>query len=125
MHHHLSPLNYVRNLVDEQRIESYSTSQSELLIQGWNSELVVTTFIQFFDTVFGRFTSQLRRLHNLIGSIVILDEVQSIPFEYWDAVRNALLFLSHNFKCTIIFMTATQPLIFSEDEIQELVPPDY
>lgn len=122
MHHHLSPLNYVRNIVDEQRSESYSTSQSELLIQGWNSELVVTTFIQFFNTVFGRFASQLRRLHNLVGSIVILDEVQSIPYEYWDAVRSALLFLSENFKCNIIFMTATQPLIFAEGEIQELVP---
>jgi CRISPR-associated endonuclease/helicase Cas3 len=62
-----------------------------------NAEIVVTTFIQFFDTIFGRYPSQLRRLHNLVGSIVILDEAQSIPFEYWDATRNALLFLAEKF----------------------------
>ena len=122
MHHHLSPLTYTKTLSDEMSTESYSTSRSELLIQGWNSELIVTTFIQFFDTIFGRFTSQLRRMHKLTSSIIILDEVQSIPVEYWDAVRNALLFISRNLGCTIIFMTATQPLIFSEGEVRELVP---
>jgi CRISPR-associated endonuclease/helicase Cas3 len=82
MHHHLAPINYTKSMIDEQKNESYSTSQSELLIQGWNSEIIVTTFVQFFNTIFGRFTSQLRRLHNLLGSIIILDEVQSVPFEY-------------------------------------------
>ena len=86
MHHHLAPIHYSKNIIDEQKNENYSTSQSELLIQGWNSEIIVTTFIQFFNIVFGRYTSQLRRLNNLLGSIIILDEVQSIPFEYWDAV---------------------------------------
>jgi CRISPR-associated endonuclease/helicase Cas3 len=122
MHHHLAPLNYKKDNIHEQKVESYSTSQSELLIQGWNSEIVVTTFVQFFNTIFGRFTSQLRRLHNLLGSIIILDEVQSIPFEYWDTVRNALLFLSERFDFTIILMTATQPLIFAENETTELAP---
>src|SRR5207302_1713364 len=55
-------------------------------------------------------------------SIVILDEVQSIPFEYWGAVRNALLFLSKKFSFTIILMTATQPLIFGEGETEEIAP---
>jgi CRISPR-associated endonuclease/helicase Cas3 len=58
----------------------------------------------------------------LTGSIIILDEVQFIPFEYWDAIRNALLFFNRNLGCNIIFMTATQPLIFAEGEIRELVP---
>jgi CRISPR-associated endonuclease/helicase Cas3 len=124
MHHHLAPINYTKNMTDEQRKESYSTSQSELLIQGWNSEIIVTTFVQFFNTIFGRFTSQLRRLHNLLGSIIILDETQSIPFEYWNAVRNALLFLSEKFGFIIIMMTATQPLIFAKNETKELVPID-
>ena len=89
---------------------------SQLLIQGWNAEIIVTTFVQFFNTIFGRFTSQIRRFHNLLGSIIILDEIQSIPVEYWDAVRNAMLFLSEKFGFIIIMMTATQPLIFAENE---------
>jgi CRISPR-associated endonuclease/helicase Cas3 len=124
MHHHLAPISYTKNMIDEQRKESYSTSQAELLIQGWNAEIIVTTFVQFFNTIFGRFTSQLRRLHNLVGSIIILDEPQSIPFEYWDAVHTALLFLSKKFGFTIIMMTATQPLIFAETETSELAPAD-
>ena len=59
MHHHLSALNYSGDIIGEQRIESYILSQSELLVQGWDSEIIVTTFIQFFNTVFGRHTSQL------------------------------------------------------------------
>ena len=124
MHHHLAPINYYSTdaVEQEQKRETYSTSQSELLIQGWNAEIIVTTFVQFFNTIFGRYASQLRRLHNLIGSIIILDEIQSIPFEYWDAVRNALLFLSKKYHFTIIMMTATQPLIFKQDEQIELSP---
>lgn len=73
--------------IKEQQKEKFSTAQSELLIQGWNAEIIGTTFIQLFNTTFGRYVSQLRRLHNLVGSIVILDEAQAIPFEYWDAIR--------------------------------------
>lgn len=116
MHHHLAPVNYHDNLTDE----GYATFQSEFLTHGWNAEVIVTTFIQFFNMVFGRFTSQLRRLDNVIGSIVILDEVQSIPFQLWDIVREGLLFLSQKFNFTIILMTATQPLIFKEGETVEI-----
>jgi CRISPR-associated endonuclease/helicase Cas3 len=122
LHHHLAPINYSKNILEEQKDETYSVSQSELLIHGWHSEIIVTTFIQFFNTIFGRYTSQLRRFHNLIGSIIILDEIQSIPFEYWGIVREVLLFLGNELKCTIVMMTATQPLIFQQNEILEIAP---
>jgi CRISPR-associated endonuclease/helicase Cas3 len=117
MHHHLAPINYHD---DTFKNEGYSTSQSELLVHGWNAEVIVTTFIQFFNMVFGRYTSQLRRLDNAIGSIVILDEVQSIPFELWGIVHEGLLYLSKNFNFTIILMTATQPMIFEKGEAIEV-----
>jgi CRISPR-associated endonuclease/helicase Cas3 len=117
MHHHLSPIDYHD---DTFKNEGYSTSQSELLVHGWNAEVIVTTFIQFFNMVFGRYTSQLRRLDNAIGSIVILDEVQSIPFELWSIVREGLLYLSKKFSFTIILMTATQPMIFEKEEAIEV-----
>jgi CRISPR-associated endonuclease/helicase Cas3 len=122
LHHHLAPVNYFKNIIEEQKDETYSVSQSELLIHGWHSEIIVITFIQFFNTIFGRYASQLRRFHNLIGSIIILDEIQSIPFEYWGIVREVLLFLGNELKCTIVMMTATQPLIFQPDEIIEIAP---
>jgi CRISPR-associated endonuclease/helicase Cas3 len=116
IHHHLANVTYHDNIKDE----DYATFQSEFLSHGWNGEIIVTTFIQFFNMVFGRFTSQLRRLDNVIGSIVILDEVQSIPFHLLDIVRKGLLFLANKFNFTIILMTATQPLIFKKGETKEI-----
>ena len=78
-HHHLAEMNYRPK--DEE--DSFSTLESELLIEGWNAEIVVTTFVQFFNSIIGNRASQLRKFHNLEDAIVLLDEVQSIPHEYW------------------------------------------
>jgi len=115
LHHHLADLQYQTS-----DSEAFSTLDSELLIEGWNAEVIVTTFIQFFYAIIGARSSQLRKLHNLAGSIVILDEVQTMPHEYWGLVRETLKFVADKLKMYIILMTATQPLIFSRDEIIEL-----
>jgi CRISPR-associated endonuclease/helicase Cas3 len=121
-HHHLAEMSYT------DKEDEFSALDSELLIEGWNSEIIVTTFIQFFYSVLGIRASQLRRLHNLEGAIVLLDEVQSIPHEYWRLVRSVISFLSERFRTFIILMTATQPLIFDPNQIEELAktfPQDY
>jgi len=114
-HHHLAEMSY-----STEEDDSLSTLDSELLIEGWNSEIIVTTFIQFFYSMLGIRASQLRRLHNLEGAIVLLDEVQSIPHEYWGLVRSVIRFLSERFKIFTILMTATQPLIFDPSQVEEL-----
>jgi CRISPR-associated endonuclease/helicase Cas3 len=113
-HHHLCEMNYKGE-------DIYSTGESVLLIEGWHSEIVVTTLVQFAYTILGRSANGLRKFHNLSGSIVILDEVQSIPTKYWQLIREALRFLADYFGVTFILMTATQPLIFGKDEITEIV----
>lgn len=118
VHHHLAEMRYG---IFGQDQETFSGLKSELLIEGWNSEIIVTTFIQFFYAVLGTTASQLRKLHNLEGSIVILDEVQSIPHSFWPLVHDALKFLADRLNVYIILMTATQPLIFARNEIAELV----
>jgi CRISPR-associated endonuclease/helicase Cas3 len=100
--------------------DSLSALDSELLIEGWNSEIIITTFIQFFYSMLGIRASQLRRFHNLEGAIVLLDEVQSIPHEYWGLVRSVICFLSKRFRIFTILMTATQPLIFDPSQVEEL-----
>lgn len=114
-HHHLAKLVY-----EDEKKESFSTAKSQLLIEGWNSEVVVTTFVQFLETLIGSRASSLRKLHNLVGSIVILDEVQAINYEYWPLVRRCLEFLANELDTRIILMTATQPLIFRKNEAIEL-----
>jgi len=118
IHHHLAEMNY--SLTEESE-ESFTTLNSELLIEGWNAEIIITTFIQFFYSILGNRASQLRKLHNMTGSIVLLDEVQAIPHEYWGLIREVIGFLSEYFNIYFILMTATQPLIFHSNEIHELV----
>lgn len=117
LHHHLAEMRYETSDLSR---ETFSTLDSELLIEGWNAEVIVTSFIQFFYTIIGARSSQLRKLHNLVGSIVLLDEVQTIPHAYWALIKESLQFVSNNLKMFIVLMTATQPLIFSKDEAMEL-----
>lgn len=114
-HHHLSEIYY------EAEGKEFAIDEAALLIEGWNSEIVVTTFWQFFHTLFSNKNSLIIKYHNLINSIIILDEVQAIPHKYWLLIKNSLKFLASKFNSYIILVTATQPLIFSKEEIIELV----
>jgi CRISPR-associated endonuclease/helicase Cas3 len=118
-HHHLADISYV---TEEVAAESLPLDKSLLLIESWESEIIVTTYVQLFHTIFNSKNRLLKKYHNLAGSIIILDEVQNLPVEYWPLVRHMLRWLAEAGKCTIIMMTATQPLIFSRDEATELVP---
>jgi len=115
-HHHLAELSYT--LKDDE----FEPPESQFLIEGWNSEVVVTTFYQFFHTLISNRNRALRKFHNIVNSIVILDEVQSIPHKYWLLIKEVLSTLAENFNTYFIFATATQPLIFHSNELIELVP---
>lgn len=95
-----------------------------LLADSWESEIVVSTFEQFFRSVVGCRNALLKKFHNLANSVVILDEVQAIPLEYWRLVRDALIYLAESFNVTLVLMTATMPTIFRGGRIvaTELVP---
>ncbi|WP_434641213.1 CRISPR-associated helicase Cas3' [Thermoanaerobacterium thermosaccharolyticum] len=114
-HHHLSDIRYTKDDVE------LETEQAKILIEGWNSEIIVTTFVQFFHTIISGRNKALRKFHRIANSIIILDEIQSIPFKYWLLVKEALKAIAYELNSYIIFVTATQPLIFKEEEIYSLV----
>lgn len=116
-HHHLSDIIYTKG------DEEFEPDQSLLLMEGWNSEIVVTTFWQLFHTIFSNKNRLLRKFNRLANSIIILDEVQAVPHKYWPLVNNALRTLCERFNSYLILVTATQPLIFNEEdgEIREVV----
>lgn len=116
-HNHLADMKYV---VGEDN-EEYDISNSKILIEGWNSEFIITTFIQLFYSLIGNKNSFLRKFHNITNSIIILDEIQSIPHKYWGIINLILKKLANEFNCWIVLMTATQPFIFNENEIISLV----
>jgi len=114
-HHHLADTYYVTTE------DEFEPEDGLFLVEGWNSEVIVTTFVQLFHTLFTNRNRSLRKYHRLANSIIILDEVQSLPHKYWLLLREYLKTLSALFNTYFIFMTATQPLIFQpETEIQEL-----
>ena len=118
-HHHLAEPKYKTNEDDEVR----STEVSQFLIETWQSEIVVTTFVQLLEGIFTNRKGKLLKLPNLMNSIIILDEIQQIKYELWELIRTAFCVLGERYNCYFILMSATQPLIFEpEKEIIEIIP---
>ncbi len=115
-HHHLADVKYTTE------DNEYEVDKSLLLLEGWNSEIIVTTFWQLFNTLFSNRNRQLRKFNKLANSIIILDEVQAVPHQYWQLIHDSLKILTEKFNSYVILMTATQPLIFEEaaGEIKEI-----
>jgi len=116
-HHYLADIYYQMNN-DEQEV---NVADSLALIESWESEINITTFIQLFYTLIGYRNRSLKKFHNIVNSIIILDEVQNIPIEYWNLVNLILNAIGKYFHCRIILMTATRPLILKENQCLELV----
>ncbi len=118
-HHHLADVNYK---IEDKEGEFYKADESLLLVEGWNAEIIVTTFWQYFYTLFSNRNKLLRKFNKLANSIIILDEVQAVPHQYWQLIHDATIMLCEKFNSYVIFVTATQPLIFDEaiGEIKEI-----
>lgn len=100
----------------------YDADVAALLIEGWDARLVVTTFVQFFHTIIGNRNMMVRRLHQLSGSIIILDEIQTMPHRFWPALENIFERMADIFQCRFILMTATLPKLLPENNLVQLVP---
>jgi len=118
-HHHLSEVFY------KKEDNEFESDEAKILIEGWNSEIIVTTFVQLFHALISNRNKSVRKFHRLANSIIILDEVQSIPIKYWLLLRNVLITLSEMLNAYIIFVTATEPLIFERGETIGLLNKDY
>lgn len=82
-----------------------------LASENWDMPVVVTTAVQFFESLFAHKGSRCRKLHNMVNSVIILDEAQLMPIEFMKPCLLALSELVLNYKATIVFCTATQPAI--------------
>ena len=107
-HHHLAQAEYKKE--DENR----PVGEALLLIESWNSEIVITTFVQLLHSIIAFQNCFLKKFHNIAGSIIILDEVQAINHDYWNAIGLILEKLPEYLGCKIILSTATRPLIVSK-----------
>ena len=99
-------LEHHSNLVVDNEQEDY-----KLLTERWDSPIILTTMVQFLDTLFSGGTQGIRRMHNLANSIIIFDEIQAIPIKCINMFNSAINFLSNICNTTAILCTATQPIL--------------
>jgi len=115
VYHHLAEPTY------KESDKEYDFDVGRVFYEGWNSGVILTTFYQLFYTLLGLENGYLRRFNKFKDAIIILDEIQALPPKYWLFVKESLNHLSQNLNARIILMTATNPFIYKEGEVFELV----
>ncbi|EMB14050.1 CRISPR-associated helicase/endonuclease Cas3 [Rhodopirellula europaea] len=94
----------------------------EQAVENWDAPVIVTTSVQFFETLFSDHPSQCRKLHRIANSVVILDEIQTIPPQYVIPITDMIRELSSRYKTSIVLSTATPPALKEHlGEVREIV----
>ena len=99
--------NFDPDTIDTEEMDT--REQLRLSTENWDMPIVITTNVQFFESLFSNRRSQCRKLHNLTQSVIILDEAQMLPTGYLQPCLAALSELVLNYGSTVIICTATQP----------------
>jgi len=111
-----------RSVFGEAVIEHHSNAEavpakenhkSRLACENWDAPIVVTTNVQFFESLFAAKTSRCRKLHNIVDSVVVLDEAQLLPPEFLQPILDVLNLLTRHYGVTVVISTATQPALSS------------
>lgn len=87
-------------------------SQKKMAWDTWQSDIVITSFVQLFETLIGNRNRLLKKFHHFADSIIILDEVQTLAIEKLPVIGAALYYISKYLNARILIMTATQPKLF-------------
>lgn len=103
------------DMMDEVKEKEDPTTAEKLryACENWDAPLIITTNIQFFESIYHFKGSKLRKLHHMQESIIILDEVHMMPLPYMTPCYKALKFLAKGLQSKIILMSATMPNIKS------------
>lgn len=121
LEHHSNVINTNEYNTDENLQESKENMKLQYLTGSWDENVVLSTMVQFFNTLLKGKSDNIRRFASLINSVIILDEVQSLPIEVTYFFNLIMNFLARVMKCNVILCTATQPIYDSEHIKHKLV----
>lgn len=104
--------------------ESDRAQWARLAVENWDAPFVLTTTVQLFESLFGRTPTQVRKLHRLANSVLVLDEVQALPPSLLLPILDGLRLLVEHFGVTVLLTSATQPAFQSLSVWRNVDPKD-
>lgn len=111
-----------RGIFGENVVEHHSnldpekeTAKSRVATENWDAPIIVTTNVQFFESLFAARTSSCRKLHNIVNSVVVLDEAQLLNPEFLQPILDTINLLTQHYGVTFVLSTATQPALNSRE----------
>ena len=108
---HHSIVSYESDCDKNENDEDELALQLKLATENWDYPIIVTTNVQFFESLFNNRRSDCRKLHNIVKSVVILDEVQTLPLGFYKPIVHTLDTLRRVFGTSFLFTTASQPIL--------------
>ena len=98
--------------VDPERIKDEKLKEkTKLATENWDYPIIITTNVQLFESMFSNKPSVCRKLHNIVNSVIILDEVQTLPKEFLQPIVDSLKTYNRLFKVSVLLTTASQPVL--------------
>lgn len=122
----------------EEIIDEEVREKAILAAENWDYPIIVTTNVQLFESMFSNRPSVCRKLHNIVDSVIILDEVQTLPTDFLQPIVDAMKAYHKLFGVSFLFTTASQPVLSGTIEgtnpnagiegiehVDEIIPEDY